>query len=344
MNKSSDKYVAIFAVFLALSISLTLLPSASAAITIDRAASTYSDTAPYRSYMQYKMNCYGYAVHIYYPGGSSYAPYKQQPGEFDRNTEPYSDLMQSYEYAMTYWNNLYYFVADRMFEDFYTLDGYEDEFDLVETTRTASVPAGQRKIALSIRQDGYNSDYHFYLRHSDGTWSHKPGSTAITDYSFSGVKITDSNIATVSQENGYDDGTRYFLTDKSVVVDFPQDYGQYSYTLYATVSFREKAGDSITKSFTIGNSWTSRFDYNRDKDFYKFTPSSSGTYKISTDRGAGYDIDGAVFDSNGNVLVSDYSSNNADFSIYLNAGSTYYAFMDDYNGNTGEYIFWYYKI
>src|SRR3989304_5994447 len=193
--------------------------------------------------MQYKMNCYGYASHIYYPGGTSGSPYKQQPGECGYNTEPFGDLMQSYEYAMTYWNNLYYFVTDRVYEDYWMLGYFNDEFDITEKTRTASVPSGQRKIALSIRQDGYNSDYHFYLRHSDGTWSHKPGSAPITDYSLtSGVQITDSNIETTSQEGGYDDGTRYFLINKSAVVDFPHNYGQYSYTEYTTNDFRDMAG------------------------------------------------------------------------------------------------------
>jgi hypothetical protein len=63
-------------VFLTLSIVLTLLPLTAAAVTVNRTNSVYSDTNPYRSYMQYKMNCYGYATHLYYPGGSSGAPYK----------------------------------------------------------------------------------------------------------------------------------------------------------------------------------------------------------------------------------------------------------------------------
>lgn len=229
---------------------------------------------------------------------------------------------------------MYYFVTDRMYEDFWTLSAVCPEFGtLTETTRTASVPAGQRKIALSIRQDGDASDYHFYLRHSDGTWSHKRGATAITDYSISGVKITDANIETVSREGGYDDGTRYFLISKSVVVDFPHFYGQYSYTLFTTDDFRDKAGDVIEKSFAITNSWNCRFDYPDEKDFFKFIPTSSGTYHIYTDRGAGYNIDGAVFDSNGNMLVYDTSPNNADFDIYLTAGSTYYIGITDFNQN-----------
>ncbi|MCW3983640.1 MAG: hypothetical protein NWE96_06545 [Candidatus Bathyarchaeota archaeon] len=291
------------------------------------------------------MNCYGYASHLYYPDGSSGSPYKQQPGEFGYNTEPFSSLMQSYVYAMTYWNNMYYFVHDRIYEDYGTLSAVCSEFStLTETTRTASVPDGQRKIALTIRQDGYNSDYHFYLRHSDGTWSHKPGSTAITDISLtSGVQITDSNIATTITEGGYDDGARYYLIAKSVVVDFPHFFGHDASTQYTTDDFRDKAGDVLEKSFTITNSWNCRFDYPDEKDFFKFTPTSSGTYNIYTDRGAGYNIDGAVFDNNGNMLVYDTSPNNADFDIYLTAGTTYYIGITDFNQHTGYYILWCYK-
>ncbi len=184
MKENIHLYKKIFAVFLVLSMSLMLSPTVSATVTVNRTNSAYSDTSPYRSYMQYKMNCYGYATHFYYPDGSSGAPYKQQPGEFAYNTETFSSLMNSYYYAMTVWNNMYYFVNDRIYEDYSTLSAVCPEFTtLTETTRTASVPDGQRKIALTIRQDGYNSDYHFYVRHSDGTWSHKPGSTAITDRS-----------------------------------------------------------------------------------------------------------------------------------------------------------------
>lgn len=332
-------------VFLTLSIVLILAPPASAAVTVNRTNSAYSDTSPYRSNMLYKMNCYGYATHLYYPDGSSGAPYKQQPGEFAYNTEPFSSLMNSYLNAMTVWNNMYYFVHDRTFEDYSTLSAVCPEFStLTETTRTASVPDGQRKIALTIRQDGYNSDYHFYLRHSDGTWSHKPGSTAISDRSLtSNVQITDSNIATVITEGGYDDGVRYYLTTKSVVVDFPHYYGQYSYTQYTTDDFRDKAGDTLEKSFTITGNWNCRFDYADEKDFFKFIPTSSGTYNIYTDRGAGYNVDGAVFDSNGNMLVYDTSPNNMDFDIYLTAGSTYYIDLTEMNQHTGYYILWVYK-
>jgi hypothetical protein len=65
----------------------------------------------------------------------------QQPGEFAYNTETYSSLCDSYWNAFPVWNNLYYFVHDRIYEDYGTLSAVCSEFGtLTETTRTASVP------------------------------------------------------------------------------------------------------------------------------------------------------------------------------------------------------------
>lgn len=336
-RRTSKVFIAILVVCLLLSTSV-----AWAAVTVNRASSTYSDTSPYRSYMQYRMNCYGYASHLYYP----FAEYEQQPGEFFYNDEEYQDLIQSYWWAFTYWDNLYYFVKDRVFEDYGTLNWWEPtEFDISETTRTASVPSGYRKIAMSICQAEEDSDYHFYLRHSDGTWSHKQGWWPITNESIdSEVTITDSNIQTTVAEGGYDDGTRYFLTDKSAVVDFPHNLGQNPTDLWTTANFRDKAGDSLSKSYTIENSWNSRFDYPGDKDYFKYVPTESGWYRIGTDRGAGWDIDGALFDSDGDTIYSDYSTSNFDYWYnYLYADTTYYIYVEDANENVGYYILWCYK-
>jgi hypothetical protein len=114
------------AILLTLTILLTLPSTAFAEVLVNRADSFYSDTLPYRRYMQYKMNCYGYASHIYYPDGTADAPYKQQPGEFAYNTETYANLRQSYLYAMTYWNNLHDFITDKIYEDYWTLGYFSD--------------------------------------------------------------------------------------------------------------------------------------------------------------------------------------------------------------------------
>ena len=48
---------------------------------------------------------------------------------------------------------------------------------------------GNWVVALVYATDG--SDYHWYRRNDDGTWSHKPGSTPVISWDASGNTITD---------------------------------------------------------------------------------------------------------------------------------------------------------
>lgn len=310
--------------------------------TTSRTDIIYSDTNPYRDNMRYKMNCYGYALHLYYPEGNSVSPYKQQPGEFTYDTDSFDNLMRiRYDQALQN-GTLNNFVRDRIYEDFATLSNYSSEFNITPTTLQASVPSEKRKIALVTAVD----DYHFYIRHSDGSWSHKPATEPITNTAFTSftIPLTDANIATYIQEGGYNTSApQYFLIGKSGVVDYPHYYGHNGSTQYTANDFRDKAGDRITKSFDITNNWNSRFDYPGDRDYFKFTPTLSGTYTISTDCGSDYDIDGAIYDDNGNVIVQDYSLNNANFNVYLTANTTYYIYMTDSKQHTGYYTLLCYK-
>lgn len=295
----------------------------------DRYYSTYTPSR-YNDFMLNRMNCYGYASQLYYMGSGSY---KQQPGEFAYNSEPFSALMNSYINAMTVWDNLYNFVKDRMYEDYGTLG-----WTISEVSDGSQAPAGKRKIALVIRQDEYNSDYHFYLQHSDGTWSHKPGSTQVTNKSIdTNETLTNSNISSKAGQGGYDDGIRYFLIGKDAITDYPHSNGQDSSTTSTPINFKDVAGDSITMVTSVSGSRSARFDYTGDKDYYKFTPSVSKSYIISTSLGTGYDVDGVIADSNGNTIASDFSTSNASFSIFLTAGSTYYIGFYDYQNHITDY-------
>lgn len=96
-------------------------------------------------------------------------------------------------------------------------------FQIQQTTAAASVPSGWRKIAFAIDAD---SDYHFYVRHSDGTWSHKMGGIEASNLDANGVVIYDSNIETISKNyssvglGNYSDGTMYVLINKGAILDF----------------------------------------------------------------------------------------------------------------------------
>lgn len=322
-----------FTLFIVLLFSLSL-PVSAAAPVLNRYESYYNPTKYNNDYFQYKMNCYGYGSQFYYLGSTSSSnSYKQQPGEFAINNEQFSSLMQSYIYAMTYWNNLYNFVKDRVYEDYASLN-----WSISESYNSDQAPSGYRKIALVIKQDGYNSDYHFYLQHSDGTWSHKPGSTYIRNTSFDTNEIlTNNNISTRGQQGGYDDGIRFFIIGKDAVTDYPHYYGQSSTTTYTVNDFRDIAGDSITQFTAINGNTSAKFDYPGDRDFYKFTPNSSGYYTITTSAGSGYDVDGVVYDSNGILIANDSSTSNANFYVYLNANQSYYIGIWDYKNNVEYY-------
>lgn len=298
----------------------------------NRFYSVYSSS--FNSDMMYRMNCYGYATRLYYKGSvSSFSPYKQQPGEFAQNSEPFSDLQTSYAYAATVWNNFGPFVKDRVFEDFSTLG-----WSIQQTTSTSQASSGTRKIALAIRQDGINSDYHFYMQHSNGTWSHKRGSSDITNLSIdSETTITNSNIATKAMENGYDDGFYIFIITKDAVLDYPHNYGHYDSTTYTTTNFYDKSGDTITSCTSISGDKYCRFDHSYDKDYFMFTPTMSKSYTISTSCGSGYDVDADIYDYNGDIIASDRSYSNANLTVYMLANKTYYIGIWDYNDNIDNY-------
>ena len=84
--------------------------SMSANVTINRVDFKYDDSLPYRSYMVARMNCYGYAIHVY----CFRQAYKQFPGEFCNKGEPHYSLYNSYLKSFYEWKNLYHFVHDRI--------------------------------------------------------------------------------------------------------------------------------------------------------------------------------------------------------------------------------------
>ncbi len=310
-------------------------------IAVDRLAITYSQTANYREYLKYRMNCYGYSLQVYSLSGSESTPYKQLPGEFVRDNETFFQLYQ--EYINLFSGNysgdeILDFIEEKIVSDFATLQTYSgSEWVIVGTSANASVPSGYRKIALSV---GVYYDFHFYMRHSDGTWSHKPGAGSVTDKSIdTHITITDSNIATVASEGGYDDGTRYYLIKKAGIIDYPHNNGHNTSSLYTSTSFSDKAGDVISKSGTL-NSFTQsgRFDYPLDVDYYVFSPAYSGMYSFTTSLSSStYDLDMVIFDSEGNILDSDYSIGNPEIELPLTSGYRYFIKVVDARSNVTSY-------
>ena len=215
---------------------------------------------------------------------------------------------------------------------------------ITETTASASVPSGYRKIALTV---GLNKDFHFYMRHSDGYWSHKPGSGSVTNLSFdTNVVITDSNISTVISEGGYDDGARYYLIQKAAIIDYAHNTGNAASSTQTTVSFLDCAGETEVKSTTItGSSKNSRLDFAGDIDFFCFTPTVSGTYTISTTSASAAldssDLNMVIYDTYGNELASDDALGNPCITLSLVANSGYFIEVSDAEEKVGSYTLCY---
>lgn len=318
-----------------------------APVVIDRTYSIYASTSPYRNALQYKMNCYGYATHVYSrdDGNQSY-PYKQQPGEFAADNQTYQNLMLEL-YQIIYGTGatgtgILDYIQGKMYADFQTLNTYTGvEWVIQSTTENATVPSGYRKIALAV---GVDWDYHYYFRHNDGTWSHKPGDDPVTTLSLdTQVTITDNNISSCVTEGYYDDGVRYYLIGKSAIADYPHSDGHVTTSLKTSTLFSDRAGDMVSKATRItGSSCLCRFDYAVDTDYFEFIPTSTGTYHITTSLTSGtYDTDIAVFNSSNTLLASDYAVGNADIYITLTAGQKYYIKVLDANHSIVDYTLLY---
>lgn len=317
-------------------------------ISIDRMYSTYAMTAKYRDKLQYNMNCYGYAMHVHATVGTGSNPYKQQPGEFIRDNQRFEDLTQERRQYLRGPNATptaaLNYLEQKMMGDFAEMRSRDGaEWVVTQTTQTASVPAGYRKIALTI---GIGFDYHFYMRHSDGTWSHKPGKTNVTNLSLdTHAVITDSNIATAAREGGYDDGVRYYLIKKPPIIDYVHGNGHNEDSLYTPFSFKDKAGETLKTSTTIsGTSFSAMFDYLGDIDCYAFTPASSGEYTFSTsiDTSA-YSVTLAVYDTYGNKLKEIVSTGTSSLTVSMQQNTRYFIEVSDSGGKIRNYTLYYNK-
>lgn len=320
----------------------------------NRMTSSFSEEQNYCTYLQDRMNCYGYALQIYSLSlepvsdiSGSYC-YKQQPGEFTNDGETFLAWKQAYSDTVNSGDISEYmdFIKAGILSDFATLAScYDSEWTIQTTTANATVPSGYRKIALvgGLTWNGYSydADYHFYMRHSDGTWSHKPGPAAIRKTSFdSNVVITDSNISSVATEGGYYAGPYFYLIKKSAVLDYPHQYGHNNNSLKTQTSFTDIAGDTLEKNINLYSDYLSgKIDYPIDSDCFRFTSNSSGTYYFSAEAtNSNCDLDIRVYNSQGVQIASDLSVGDPFVTTTLQANTVYYIKLYDSEENSSDYI------
>lgn len=141
-------------------------------------------------HIQYFVNCYSYAynnqtqyrlslVNGFYSIGA------MQPGViggvFNRYAEEIGWYIQSKKHLLKL-----------LGEDANATDG----ITFVKTTKYGICPVGTYKVALWYNTN--NGDYHWYRQNSDGTWSHKPGRTPVTNLDSNGNPIIDPQYAATS--------------------------------------------------------------------------------------------------------------------------------------------------
>jgi len=148
--------------------------------------------------IQNSANCYAYAFNwMKSPITGNFFPGKPQPGQFAKppiSCDPPSTTC----------------IVDAV-----NADAKELGKQFISTTKDAVCPTGTYKIALVIANipPSADADYHWYRQNPDGTWSHKPGTTPVTNKDGAGAIITDP--ATANRTSGdliYDEFGGYFCT------------------------------------------------------------------------------------------------------------------------------------
>lgn len=134
-----------------------------------------SNPEPYSN----QANCYAYAMKLENDPRTG-APFqrKPQPGEFSGNRLIARDLHGGSETVKSNINK-------KVSADAKVLNLNYTEVNSADHI----AKSGNWVVALVYATDG--SDYHWYRRNDDGTWSHKPGSTPIISWDASGHTITD---------------------------------------------------------------------------------------------------------------------------------------------------------
>lgn len=290
-------------------------------------------------HIQYRMNCYGYAFGHILHGAAMYlgnGGYKQQPGEFaktDDKDEAVINIVEDDPSASM--NNV---VANMR------LDANRLGYMLNEYVPTTATVAQYGTVGRLIAVVTGLKDYHFYMQHNDGTWSHKRGSGPVTNKSIaSNVTLTNANIRTRANEDAYANGElRFFVITRPATWDYPHAYhccldwpcSHAQSTLY----YLDIAGDYFqTASTMTSGSKSARIDYAKDNDVYRFVPSTSKTYTITTTCSSGADLNCKIYDAYGSLLTQNVSVGQVDITLTLQAGKTYYFDVDNYSKTVTDY-------
>ena len=318
--------------------------------------------------LQLRSNCYGYSIRAFYTlesfpdenkyqlqSGDVYEYYKQQPGEFADKTNG----LQLYTVDNALWQTLYnrtdldntflYLLSqdcssqNRMFllKQLIQADAATLGYTVTEYTGSVLPDArslnGSRLIALVASED----DFHFYMQHSDNTWSHKPGSEHPSNVCLcnneGSVRLTNETIIDHANDSYYSGGGLMFLIiTKNAVVDYPHLRGTYTADIspygldcvHTSLSFSEYAGNTFFSAKDIGNLpkqlGYSKIDYLNDVDWFSFSTTASTSYSFYFPS-VSFPLEISLFDENRQKLYyASSSGNTVQFSFLLSSSTKYF--------------------
>lgn len=307
--------------------------------------------------LQKRANCYGFAMRFTYSG--NYLPiifseqhrdgYLQQPGEFSIKH------ISSTEYPSNY-DKLAYLYQQEIMENLsisapFIMNMVQN--DLLKFGFNVTYPGSQYTSSSQIPFETYEnkrlvllvvglSDFHFYMRNSNGTWTHKPGTTKARNKCMgecgSPTLLTNSNILSHCHEGGYTKEYRFFFVDKPSTIDYFHGDGTASSCENSTPCvLGDVAGSDFedSKGITLSQenitTINGMIDYNYDNDCFSFDSPVTKTYSfdISTlKNGSSYShsLSIEIVAKEGRTVLYSNSnfSGNTTITLNLQKGEIYY--------------------
>ncbi|MBO5953645.1 MAG: DNRLRE domain-containing protein, partial [Oscillospiraceae bacterium] len=310
--------------------------------------------------LQLRANCYGYAFRFAY--GDTYLSslnavngvyaYKQLPGEFankssgliiNKSSGGSFEPIYSYDQLEDFYNSniASWLISDDTpsknnerlcyLEQLMQADARALGYRITEYTGT-TIPDAQSKTRRLIAVAVGKGEFHFYMQHSDNTWSHKYGSCMPTNLCLGDhqLELTNTNIMGCVKHGGYENAAvKFYYITKSAVIDYMHYNGQ-GVRPQTQILVTDYAGNCKEAAKDIGTvpvaGISGAYDYINDVDYYQFRTNTSGQYTFNASTpNTIYPLIAVLYDDLGNVLHQVQStSGSVSFTYTLNGSGQYF--------------------
>ena len=324
--------------------------------------------------LQFRANCYGYAFrfaageeHLWYGFytdlGNPVHSYKQIPGEFANKTNGLRIYNSSNQQVVT----IYTYADLVAFYDTYILNSQNTSSDaqrlhylqqlLVSDANTLgysiteytgdAIPDAQRYqdrrlIAVVVTEH----DFHFYMQHSDNTWSHKPGELEPSNVCFDhSHALTNDNIREHACEDQYsseETNIKFYYITKNAVIDCmhyddrkDEDLNE-GLSVQTVMATTEGAGNCFTTAKYIGLALqtyiNASIDYVGDIDCYYFITNNTTNHTITASSTNNFPLVVTLYNAQGNILHQAQSATGSiGFTLQLDGSSQYFIAFSSQN-------------